>query len=335
MKRHIKITALLLAIVAAVITGCIQIHEIIMPKDIQTNSTFEVHVKGSINPETDYGPEGLALAMLVPKAWNVSQTAKLYMSTQNLKTRFGVDDLVEEEMVEISDVPFAKPITGYAGLTWQQAYTLANGNMTNVGGDMEWLVFKNGTTSIAVNGGDQSTRIYVDVKIVFKTNDDPIKCDLAFEFAGEKEGWEGVGFKTNIKTAQCIVGDGTTNYLEYPLTSTVPSVWRYGDFFSVYFTSEAGGIKTALYGEKEVYMCGTAILEDGSKVVLDKKDASTKMNSVSNTTYMRYIFPRHYFGLPKTAKITDLYLYFTNKDGSKVVTSNDFPDGFQFKQHNR
>ena len=340
MKRHIKSSILVAVLLAALITGCIQLHEIIMPDSIATNSEFEVHVKGSINPQTDYGPEGIAIAMLVPKAWDVVNTAKLYLSTNNLKARYGIDELVDEPMADISSVEFPKA-TGvnadYAGMTWAQAYTVRHGDLGNVGGEMEWLIFTNKDTKVKVNGDDQSIRVELDVKIVFKTTDEPIKCTMGFEFAGETEGWDGEGssisgFKANLTTVECVVGDGSVNYLEYPLTSTTPTMWRYGDFFAVNFTTKTGDNETALFGEKDIYMCGTVYLEDGKKVTLDKKDKFTKMDVIDEKTFQKYIFPTHYFGLPAKTKISEMYLYFTNKDGSKVVSSNDFEDGFFFRQ---
>ena len=331
MKKYGKIIISVLAAVAVLLPGCIKLSEIIMPDKVDTNSTFEAHIKGSVKPETDYGPEGMALAILVPKIWKVGETAELYMSTTNLQTAFGVADLVNEKMVQITNEPLAKPIDGFSGMTWGQAYSVKHGDLGNVGGDMEWLIYKNGTTEVSVNG-NASVRVEIDVKIVFKTTDDPIKCVMGFEFAGAKEGWEGVGFKENLTTQQIIVGDGTVSYLEYPLTSTTPEVWRYGDFFAINFASEVGGVQTDLYGENDVYMCGTAILEDGTPVTLTKCDNSTRMSKLDDKTYQKYIFPTHYFGLSNKTKIKDLYFYFTNKDGSKVVTSNDFEYGFQFRQ---
>ena len=331
MKKYWKIIVSALAAIAVLLPGCIQLTGLVIPDKVDTDSTFEAHIKGSVKPETDYGPEGMALAILVPKAWNVGETAELYMSTTNLETAFGVADLVDEKMVQISSEPLAKPIDGFSGMTWAQAYTVKHGDLGNVGGDMEWLIYKNGTTEVSVNG-NASVRVEIDVKIVFKTTSEPIKCVLGFEFAGAKEGWEGVGFKENLKTHLITVGDGTVNYMEYPLTSTIPEVWRYGDFFAVNFASEAGGVQTDLYGENEIYMCGTAILEDGTPVKLDRRDNSTKMSKLDEKTYQKYIFPTQYFGLSNKTKIQDLYFYFTNKDGSKVVTSNDFEYGFQFRQ---
>ena len=335
MKKNMKwgIAALIGTIL--VIAGCIKLTDVIIPSKIDPGTTVEIHVKGQIKPETGYGPEGLALAILAPKAWDIAHTAELYMTTSNLQNLTGVADLKEEKMVVISGEPMPKCTDEedkqYQGMSWSQAYYAKNGDQGNVGGDVEWVVFKNGTTEVTVDD-TRPNYIEVDVKILLKVGDDPLKCKMAFEFVGAKEGWENVGFKDNLTVREVVVGDGSINYLEYPLTSTTPDVWRYGDFFAVNFAAQAGDVKTALYGENDVYMNGTAILADGSQVTVEKRDNSTRMNRLNEKTYQKYIFPTHYFGLSNKTKIVDLYFYFTNKDGSKVVTSNDFEYGFQFRQ---
>ena len=334
MKKNIKWIALAIIGTALVIAGCIKLTDVIIPSKIQPNSTIEIHVKGQVKPETGYGPEGMALAILAPKAWDLAHKAELYMTTTNLQKLSGTADLQEERMVVMSDEPMPKCADAedlqYQGMSCSAAYYAKNGDLGNVGGDVEWVVFKNGTTEVKVDS--YSEYIDIDVKILLKVGDEPIKCKMGFEFFGAKEGWENVGFKDNLTVREVVVGDGSVNYLEYPLTSTTPDVWRYGDFFAVNFAAEAGGVKMDLYGEPDVYMCGTAILEDGTVVTQNKRDSFTHMNRLNESTYQKYIFPTHYFGLPNTTKIVDLYFYFTNKDGSKVVTSNDFEYGFQFRQ---
>ncbi len=331
-NKGLKIGLAVTAAVAAFITGCIQLSEIIAPSTIDTNSTAEFIIKGSVSPETDYGPEGIAIAMLVPTEWDVANTAEVTLTTENLQNMYGVADCVNEVMVPISDTPLAKPIDGYSGKTWAQAYTLKHGNLGNVNGDMEWVVFTNRDTKLSVSD-KRPERVSMTVRAKFKTGATPMICNLAFEFAGEKEGWEGVGFKDNLKTVTIKVGSGSVDFTTFPLTSTVPSAYRYGDFFSVIFSSKVDGYTTPVDGEAEVFMCGTAVLADGTKVTLDRKDDFTCMRRTGRHTYQKYIFPTHYFGLPKGTTITDLYLYFTNKDGSKVEKGDDYPDlGFQFKQ---
>ena len=331
-NKGLKIGLGITAAIAAFITGCIQLSDIVVPATIETNSIAEFVINGSVSPETDYGPEGIAIAMLVPTEWDVANTAEITLTTSNLQDTYGVADCVDEVMIPISNDPIAKPIDGYSGKTWAEAYLLKHGDLGNVNGDMEWVIFTNRDTKVSVSD-KRPARVYMSVKAKFKTGSTPMTCNLGFEFAGAKEGWEGVGFKDNLKTVNIKVGSGSVDYTTYPLTTTIPSQYRYGDFFSVVFTSSIGGYATSLDGEAEVFMCGTAVLADGSKVTLDKKDNSTCMRRTGLHSYQKYIFPTHYFGLPKGAQITDLYLYFTNKDGSKVEKGTEFPDlGFQFKQ---
>lgn len=330
-NKGLKIGLAILATIAF-IAGCIQLSDIIVPSSIETNSVAEFTIKGSVSPETGYGPEGIAIAMLVPTEWDVTNTAEITLTTSNLQNMYGVPDCVDEVMVPISNEPLAKPIDGYADKTWAEAYSLKHGDLGNVNGDMEWVIFTNRDTKVTVSD-KRPERVYMTVKAKFKTGSTPMTCNLAFEFAGEKEGWEGVGFKDNLKTVTIKVGNGSVDYTTYPLTSTVPSAYRYGDFFSVVFSSKVGDYATPLDGEAEVFMCGTAMLADGTTAVLDRKDDFTCMRRTGWHTYQKYIFPTHYFGLPKGTKITDLYLYFTNKDGSKVVMGEEYPDlGFPFRQ---
>ena len=335
MKKNSKLIVLAITAVALFVAGCIKLTQVIMPSNVQPDSTVEIIVRGQVKPETGYGPEGLALAILAPKAWDIAHTAELTMTTKNLQTLTGVADLNEEKMIDMSNEEMPKCTDAedlqYKGMSCAAAYYAKNGDLGNVGGDVEWVVFRNGTTTVTVSD-TRPNFIEVEVKIKLKVGPDPIKCKMAFEFFGAKEGWENVGFKDNLTVEEMVVGDGSVNYLEYPLTSTTPEVWRYGDFFAVNFAAEAGGVKTALYGENDIYMCGTAVLADGTKVKVEKKDASTKMTRLDDVNYQKWIFPTQFFGLPNTTKLTDHYYYFTNKDGSKTVSSNDFPDGFQFRQ---
>ena len=44
------------------------------------------------------------------------------------------------------------------------------------------------------------------------------------------------------------------------------------------------------------------------------------MEKISETAYQKYIYPRHFFGLPADAEIEATYFHFTNEDRSIVVT---------------
>jgi len=333
MKKHINKIILACLAAAAMVCGCIQLHEIVIPSSISTNSAVEIHVKGAISPDTGYGPEGIAISMLVPTEWNITENAEVTLSTSNLANVYGHADLVDEVMYPISDVILPKTtdanLAPYVGKTWSQAYYIKHGAMGNIGGDMEWVTFTNPTKITVSDTGDY---VDLDVKIKFTTTDVPIRCKLAFEFAGEKEGWEGVGFKQNIKTATITVGSGAEDYTKAKTTSTTPTSYRYHDFFAVNFVTQTTDGTNALYGEKNIYMNGTVILASGKKVSVTTRDRSTRMDNVTDIAYRKYIYPTHYFGLERDAEISDLYFYFTNEDGSKVVRPDASELGYQFRQ---
>ena len=117
------------------------------------------------------------------------------------------------------------------------------------------------------------------------------------------------------------------DYTTVSLVSTVPSVFRYGDIFSVKFESVAGSTETELKGAEKVYLCGRALCEDGSEVTVTTTGDANLMEKIGETSYQKYIYPRHFFGLPEGTRIEALYFYFTNEDGSIVVrdtTGEDF-----------
>ena len=70
MKKNTKWIVAAIFGTILVIAGCIKLTDVILPSKIDPGTTVEIHVKGQIKPETGYGPEGLALAILAPKAWD-------------------------------------------------------------------------------------------------------------------------------------------------------------------------------------------------------------------------------------------------------------------------
>ena len=61
-------------------------------------------------------------------------------------------------------------------------------------------------------------------------------------------------------------------------------------------------------------------LEKEKEVIVDEISDKTLMEKISETAYQKYIYPRHFFGLPADAEIEATYFHFTNEDRSIVVT---------------
>ena len=78
--------------------------------------------------------------------------------------------------------------------------------------------------------------------------------------------------------------------------------------------------------KKKVYLCGRALCEDGSEVTVSTTGDANLMEKLGETSYQKYIYPRHFFSLPEGTRIEALYFYFTNEDGSIVVRDTSGED---------
>ena len=63
---------------------------------------------------------------------------------------------------------------------------------------------------------------------------------------------------------------------------------------------------------------------------VEKADASNLMNKTGELTYMKYIYPKQFFGVPAGDEIVDLWVSFRNAAGDKVA--NGEGQGFQISQ---
>ena len=54
---------------------------------------------------------------------------------------------------------------------------------------------------------------------------------------------------------------------------------------------------------QEVYLWGKAVYDGGKEVIIDEISDKTLMEKISETAYQKYIYPRHFFGLPADAEI--------------------------------
>ena len=69
--------------------------------------------------------------------------------------------------------------------------------------------------------------------------------------------------------------------------------------------------------------------DKAEKLMEDKVDKAL-MEAVGETSYQRYIYPKDFFGLPADAEISEIYVWFSNVDGS--VISKDGEDGTLLSQ---
>ena len=90
------------------------------------------------------------------------------------------------------------------------------------------------------------------------------------------------------------------------------------------------GAESELKG-KDVYLCGKAVFEDGSVVVVDKPMKENLMARKGDATYSKYIMPCLFFHTPYEKKISQLYVWFTDESGS-IVDYCGSEEGWEFSQ---
>lgn len=319
-KRHI-LTPLAIIVTAILAFSCMEILDIIFPENPQVNSEIEITVIARLNTETDETAK-MIFAALFPKSWKASENISATLTTEGY-VHHGYPDVTDQPMslVNPSDV---EPITQ---LPWVTAYQSEIGFMENKG-DVEWVVFESQETFITHDVVSNKAPITGTVKLKVKTGPDNIKYFFAAAWASKRSGFGANDgrYKANetAKVLEVTGGTGASyDFTVLPVVSTIPGVLRYGDMFSVCFESKVENTETELFGVEEIYLMGEATLNDGTVLKVDKVSADNMMKKKGDVSFYKYIYPKAFFNVPEGKEITDLRVYFTNKDNTKSVWKND------------
>lgn len=328
-EKHTLIAGLAIVATALLTFACMSIEDIIFPDDPKVNSEIEITVKIRVSQETD-DKAHLVFGVLAPKSWNIAQNASLTFTTSGYVNQ-GYSEIVDEPLVLVDPTEVEKTTQ----LPWSTALQSKLGLMDNYG-EVEWVAFKS-STLFDINDQRDGTPIDATVKIKLMTGPDNIRFNMGFSFCGDNWGMDedsGEGrYKRNEKSKVLEVTGGSgpvDDFTKIKLVSTTPSVFRYGDIFAVNFQSETDEGATALKGADKIYLCGTATLADGTEKTVDKASDANLMVVSGPISYMKYIYPRHFFGLGADAVITDIKVWFINGDGSVKV--DDSGEGFALAQ---
>ena len=315
-----------LSAIAALLFSCITFNSVIWPSDPKADSEIEVKVQVQLVPKTERDGY-FVLAFLVPKSWKVSETLTATYSATNIQSgRKPLFDITDEAMVLCNDE--IEPTTTMPYNTAMQSQFGIFGNT----GPVEWVVVR-GTTYINTDGSGTHPTTTADVSLKFKTGSKNIKFFTAVATCLSDNGFKttenGDEFlASDVQTVTVTGGKGNDDFTVLHFVSTTPQTFRYGDFVSIEFVSKIDKVETALYGEEKVYLNAIATLADGTEKTVTKLE----MTKDSEINYFRYIYPKSLFGLDEDGVITDLHVWFTNADGSKIVTDSADPKGYQVSQ---
>jgi len=333
-KRIIRIISVLAIVATALVAfSCHwRISNIKLPATISANSTFNVDITTNIQtPETDYVSK-MVVMFCVPKSWNAQQTAKVSFSTNGFPAAMKekdakYDDLTEYDHEEM--IPVTKDdIEGLTGKPFPEAFYQTYGDGGNFG-DVEWIGFitKDAKTVTDISANATNNTFDIIVHATFATDDINYKFFLNF-WAGSANANCGLGYpwgenfgayNTGVEKAvvQVTGGSEKANYTVPKMVSTVPVEFRYGDIFNVILTADLEGAESALKGKDEVYLCGEALLADGTTVTVDQPKPKNLMKRNGNQ-YSKYILPSLFFGIDYSKKIEALHVWFCDKDGAII-----------------
>lgn len=330
-KKH-KTACIALASMLFMAADCVMsVEKIELPANAKVNTQETVTVQVKLTPSSDDVTK-FAFAVLAPKSWNLKENATLSLSTSGYAAQ-GFDEVINEPLTLIPDSE-KEPSSQ---LTWSMAYQSKIGLMGNTG-PVEWTVFKS-STEFHIDDKVSADPIIGTVTMKIKTGADNIKFFLGVGYCGthrglmtESENSGDFRYVPNEKTAvwEITGADGPSyDYTVKSSVTTTPSVFRYGDIFSVNFTSKG----SALDGTSEAWLCGTVTLADGTEKTVDAVSDASKMEDIGESTFRKYIYPRQFFGLAHDAQIESLKVWFVNADKS-VKVDNDGA-GFNLAQSSK
>ena len=324
MKKNRIIAIASLATIAALVFSCITFKSVIFPTDPKAGEDFNIKVTFDFTGETERSGN-LIVAFPVPKSWKATETVTGTLTTHNLRggqPNMNLDDITDEVLTLASEVTEPTTTLPYPSAMLSQYGVLGNT------GPVEWIVLKSQTV-FNVHGSAPGD-VTADIDIHLKAGNNNVKFFSAVAIC-----LSGNGFNTanagefeisDTQVVQVTGGTGADDYTVVHFVSTTPQTFRFGDYVSIQFVSEADGVKTDLYGVEDIYLNASATLANGTVKTGDK----ALMIRSGDASYFKYIYPKSFFGLGQDAEISEMHVWFSNADGSVTVT--DGTQGFLLSQ---
>lgn len=322
MKKYKFLRLLAFAAVAAFLFGCVHnILDIVMSSSPQAGAEDSIIVKTQFRNGTDCNDSYLVFAALFPTNMNMAENAKVTMTTKDFNLH-GYPDVTDLEFVVMEDSNLEK----FSQAPWNTTIMAKYGTMGNFG-DFEWVVWRSADKYSLTNDSndDPANCTYADIKITFTNEARNVKFNFAAMYATTALALEDDRFCPPVsKPYQTYGGVGDEDYTVPKLVSTTPIKMSYEDVFAINFVSKLGDTVTDLAGETDVYLMGKVVLGDGTEVLVDKRhDESNRMSRTGEYEYMKYIYPREFFGVLEDDTMTEMYFWFENADGTKVENALD------------
>lgn len=328
MKKIMKIKksyfAMLAAIVAFVVTGCVfidsfSVMQVIDGKEVSyayanTEATFTL--TGHIECHEDHPAVNFVVGYLVPKSWKLAETGKVTYKC----------DLAEDHdaILHMSVIPASSLPKNGGGRTWAECLTQEYGVGTNVLDDMEWVVFQTDDAYAIINNQFPTYTIWLTVNVGEK--------NLKFHpgvFVNHTD--DGFGGGTDHKKVQfapecfeVVGGKGdVVDFCNKHYNTASPMSALQNDLLTLTFNGSIA--ENQLTKADAIYINGVAYTASGNKYEVTEKSAKTKLirENAYSDNYSITVWPVALFNVPVTEQIEYFEYYFTNADGSVIISQSD------------
>jgi Domain of unknown function (DUF4961) len=262
----------------------------------------------------------MVVAMLVPTSWNGGKNITMTYSSPIGNGTF-------------SEMPSTTIEPASNGLyNWPTSLMNKFGIVNNYIKDMQWVVF---VSDKAYN--NPTTTVVVNIKVAIPATAGNSNVSLAYVVADAHDGllannsgyYESTPPNTyqyyEMQATPCLEVSGAASasiedFCDAPLTTVDPFKALTDDFITITF--DATVLTNPLLGAQNVYLKATAHDANGTAYSGPSVPAKTLMTQVSTNKYQITIWPRQYFGVPKTGSLNTMEYTVTDATGNIVVGAN-------------
>ncbi len=269
-------------------------------------------LNGHIECHENHSSVNFAVAILVPKDWDVANTAVVTYK----------NDLADDRDKEysMSLIPASQLPKNGGGRTWVECLTQEYGVGNNVLDDMEWVVFQTDQKWDIANNQDPKYTILFHLKAGKKN----LKFHPGFFVNHTDDGFSDSDDHKKVRFAdECfeVVGGvgAVMDFCNNHYNKVNPMMALQDDYVTFTFNGDVANNELNAFGG--AYFVGEAVTVDG-KVYKAAPAVMTRENSVSNV-YNITLWPTGFFNVPEGEVIQYINYYFASKDGTVTITQSD------------
>ncbi len=323
--KHVIKSLLLAAIVAMSVVSCLFLDNVTIYNEAgeeveygEVGKKLTFVIKGHLSPRSNVTADGLVMAMLVPRSWDLAHNADV---TYTL-TRYTED---YNHRYKMSVIPEGSLPKNGEGMTWSDRLKYVYGIGPNVLDDMEWVAFQSDDSWDVVQSLDGDITVYV----VTTPGTENLRCRLGFFFNHTDHGCGGMADNDDQKSLftdycfEVVGGDNpVVDFCNNHYNKISPMSSLQNDFVTFTFNSDAANNELA---GGEVYLQGTAYSTSGKAYAVTEKSEKTRMHpsETGGKDYNLMVWPVDFFNVPVDEELEYIDYTFCNADGSVVIGKSD------------